>query len=70
MANKYAEFCGWCEAYISEEDLENNYYKTLLKKTRIYNKGRRPRILDVTEWIICIKCLGKFAYIRTLKEKK
>ena len=69
MANKYAQFCGWCEAYISEEDLENNYYKTLLKETKIYDRTR-PRILDITEWIVCIKCLSKFAYIRTLKEKK
>ena len=28
MANKYAEFCGWCEAYISEDDLKKKYYKT------------------------------------------
>ncbi len=65
MANKYAEFCGWCEAYISEDDLEKKYYKTMVK-----SKSTLGMLQPDNFFKVCLKCLGKFAYIRTLKEHK
>ena len=63
MANKYAQFCGWCEAYISEDDLKKKRYESLIIK-------HRGSLKIKSFFMVCIKCLGKFAYIRTLKEKK
>ena len=73
VANKYAEFCGWCDTYISVDDLENKKYKTMYK-----SKSVLGMIDPRNEFKVCIKCLGKIAkwgyinaYIKSvLKEKK
>ena len=73
MANKYPEFCGLCETYISVDDLENKKYKIMYKS--MSGPGMiKPR----NEFKVCIKCLGKVAtwgyinaYIKSvLQEKK
>ena len=60
---RYAQFCGWCDSYFSQDDLKNKRYESLIIEHGGY--------LEIKSFfMVCLGCIGRFAYISTLKEKK
>tara|TARA_R110002020_G_scaffold223725_1_gene432941 strand:+ start:413 stop:709 length:297 start_codon:yes stop_codon:yes gene_type:complete len=58
-----AQFCGWCDSYFSQDDLQKKRYESLIIEHEGY--------LEIKSFfMVCLECIDKFAYIRTLKEKK
>jgi len=63
VVNSYAEFCGWCESYFSQDDLENKRYKTMYKSRSVLGMMQSDNAFKV-----CMECLQQFSFIRSLKE--
>tara|TARA_B100000945_G_C19989740_1_gene416026 strand:- start:138 stop:383 length:246 start_codon:yes stop_codon:yes gene_type:complete len=59
----YDFYCGWCESFIPDEDIEQKRYKTFAK-----SKSTLSMMQDDNFFIVCLKCVEKFEEIKSLKE--